>query len=112
MNDYLLERFEKKLKRKDKKKGIRHFSEKREKKQREYRKLVSEILKEDNRCKVNAPGCLLTASGLHHKQKRTIKNLTDKNNLIPACNNCQTWIEEHPKEAEQKGLSISKFKQL
>lgn len=93
-----------------KKKPIAHFSKKREKKQREYRKIVSKMLDENNRCQVEAPGCTKIANGLHHVVKRSPRNLLDENNLIPCCNKCNLWIEENSQLSMQFGLVKSKFK--
>lgn len=83
-------------------------SDKRKQLDKEYRKLVKEMLKENNVCEIKAPGCTGKAQGLHHIQKRTTKNLLDRNNLLRACNSCNLWIEEHPLEAIEKGFSKSK----
>lgn len=90
-------------------KPIKHFSEKREKLQREYRKQVSEALAENNECEVKSPVCIREANGFQHIQKRTVKNLMIKKNQKRCCAACQTWIEENPELAIQMGVSVSKF---
>lgn len=75
-----------------------------------YKKLVKEMVAVNNRCEIKAEGCTKIAEGLHHKQKRTPNNYLNKNNLIRACNNCNTWIENNPLEAIEKGFSVSKHK--
>lgn len=87
---------------------IEDKSAKRKEQQKEYVKLVKEMLKEDNRCEIKAEGCTGIAQGLHHVQKRSAKNLLDRNNLKRACNHCNTWIEQHPLEAIEMGVSKSK----
>lgn len=78
--------------------------------QRLYRKIVKEMLAENNKCEIKAPGCTGIAQGLQHKVKRSSKNLLDRKNLLRSCNNCNTWIENNPLEAIAMGVSASKFK--
>lgn len=91
-------------------KGIAVFSEKRKKANKVYREIVKEILSKDKRCKIKAPGCTGTAQGLHHIIKRSPKNLTDKENLIPACNHCNSYLESHDAWGREQGFVKSKFK--
>lgn len=92
-------------------KSIAPFSKKREKLQRQYRKQVKDALEEDNRCEVKSPVCIGIANGFQHIVKRSAKNLMEKKNLKRCCSACQTWIEEHPLEAIEMGVSKSKFSQ-
>ena len=85
-------------------------SEKRKSDQKEYRKIVKEMLSKDASCKVRSPVCTKKAQGLHHKQKRSPGNLTDKSKLIPSCNPCNLYIENYPEWAKEKGFTISRFK--
>lgn len=91
-------------------KGIAVFSEKRKKANKIYNKIVKEILSKDKRCKIKAPGCTAIAQGLHHIVKRSPGNLTDKENLIPACNHCNSYLESHDMWARKHGFVKSKFK--
>lgn len=115
-SDYILQRRAKMLglskaePEKKKKKPIAHFSKKREKKQRVYRKIVGEMLAADSRCKVNSPVCTGYSPGLHHKVKRSEKNLTDLEILIPSCNACNSYLESHTAWGIKHGFIISKFK--
>jgi hypothetical protein len=98
---------------KEEKKQVRIsiMSVKRMAQQRLYRKIVKEMLEEDPRCEIKAPGCSGIAEGLQHKVKRSVKNLLNRKNLLRSCNACQTWIENHPLEAIAMGVSASKFKE-
>lgn len=78
--------------------------------QRLYRKIVKEMLSENPRCEIKAPGCTGIAEGLQHKIKRSPKNLLDRKNLLRSCNSCNTWIENNPLQAIAMGVSVSKFK--
>jgi 5-methylcytosine-specific restriction endonuclease McrA len=84
-------------------------SKKRIKEQRIYTMIVKRILAADPECKIRAPGCQYTATGMHHIVKRSPANWLDENNLIAACNSCQAWIENNPLEAIEKGFAKSKF---
>lgn len=89
--------------------GIEKSPDKRKEQKKEYKKIVKEIIKPETLCKIGAPGCTKTPSGLHHLQKRSPKNLLDKRNLVPCCSNCNGWIEENSKEAKYKGFTKSRF---
>lgn len=93
---------------KEKPKPISKVSEKRKVSDKEYKGIVKEMLKADPNCEIKEVGCTGKAQGLHHKQKRLPSNLTDRNNLMRACNNCNLWVENNPLEAIEKGFSISK----
>jgi len=90
-------------------KVIKPKSEKRTESDKEYSKIVAELLKKSPMCKVKSPVCTKKAQGAHHKQKRSPKNINDKKNLIECCNMCNNYIEEHPDWATENGFSISRF---
>lgn len=83
-------------------------SAKRKIEHKEYKKIVKEMLAENPLCEIKEEGCAIVAEGLHHKQKRLPSNYLDRDNLMRACNNCNSWIENNPLEAIEKGYSISK----
>lgn len=89
---------------------IKPMSKKRQIKQREYRKIVDEMLKKDNRCKVKSPVCTGKAQGLHHLVKRSPKNMMDPKNLIPCCNACNLFLETDVEWGVEHGFVKSKFK--
>lgn len=91
-------------------KPIANFSKKREKVNREYRKIVKEKIEANPECVVKSPVCTFFAQGLNHKQKRSPKNLTKESNLENCCNACNGYIESHPEWAKANGHFISKFK--
>ena len=113
-DQYLLERQRQKLGLvvKEEKKPVRIsiMSVKRMAQQRLYRKIVKEMIEEDPRCEIKAPGCTGIAEGLQHKVKRSTKNLLNRKNLLRSCSSCNTWIENNPLEAIAMGVSDSKFK--
>lgn len=114
-DQYLIERQRQKLglapaKEEKPKVRISIMSVKRMAQQRLYRKIVKEMLEEDPRCEIKAPGCTGIAEGLQHKVKRSSKNLLNRKNLLRSCNSCNKWIENNPLEAIAMGVSETKFK--
>jgi hypothetical protein len=91
-------------------KPIAKKSVKRKVEDKEYKKIVKEMLAENPNCEIKEEACTVKAQGLHHQKKRTPKTLLDRRYLIRACDPCNLWVELHPLEAIKKGYSISKFK--
>lgn len=88
---------------------IQQLSDKRKDIQKEYVKIVKEMLNENPYCEIRVEGCQGKATGAHHQKKRTPATILDRRFLIRACNWCQKWCELHPLEAIDKGFSVSKF---
>lgn len=78
---------------------------KRAQKDREYRKIVREMLSENPFCEMRTPVCTNLAQGLHHMKKRG-DNYLNKEYLKRSCNPCNLYVEEHPLYALEKGLSL------
>ena len=55
-------------------------------------------------CNAHLGGCTTHATDIHHKEGRGEKTL-DSTTWIAVCRNCHIWIETHPKEAKELGLS-------
>lgn len=78
-----------------------------------YSRLRKEFLDkpENATCKAKLPGCMgvfkqdLT---VHHRKGRG-KYYLDASTWIPLCLSCHEWVETHPKEAREMGLSGSKI---
>ncbi len=94
---------------KAKAKPIARKSEKRIADAKVYKKLVKEKMAASKKCEVCSPVCVIVSSGLHHKQKRSPKNLLDPNNLIRACSPCNSYIEQFPDWAIENGHTVSRF---
>lgn len=92
------------------KKPVKKVSEKRKVEQKEYVKIVKEMMKVSDRCEIREEGCQGKASGLHHMKKRSPATFLDKSFLKRACDSCNAWCELHPLEAIERGHSISKHK--
>lgn len=52
--------------------------------------------------------CTQKATDVHHKAGRTGDNYLDESTWLAACRSCHMWIETHPKEAREMGLSTTK----
>lgn len=76
---------------------------------KEYKKIVKEMLAESNWCELNTPVCTVTAQGLHHKKRRG-SNYLNRKYLLRSCNACNEYVEANPKYALEKGLSVSVHK--
>ncbi len=59
-------------------------------------------------CLIKSPVCIRRPAYPHHIRGRIGKNYTNKKELIPACNPCNLWVEEHPAIAEKLGFKKSK----
>lgn len=93
-------------------KSIAKVSEKRKEENKEYKKIVVEMMKESKFCEVKSPVCTKIAQGLNHKKKRSPKTLLDKKYLERACNPCNLFIEENQEWAEENGHVISKYSKV
>jgi len=93
----------------EKPKQIAPRSEKLKEFQKEYVKIVKELLKENNVCELRTPDCTGIAQGLHHMKGRGA-NLLNRKYLKRSCNRCNLYVELHPQYALDHGLSISKHK--
>jgi hypothetical protein len=90
-----------------KKKEIKRVSTKREKQDREYNKLRSEILKTNTVCHGIFPGCTMVATDVHHTMGR-LKYYLVTSTWVPLCRNCHRYVEDNPKEAKLLNLSKSR----
>lgn len=61
-------------------------------------------------CEIQVAGCTYEATEVHHKKGRIGTLLNDKSYFCAACRNCHDWAENNPKEAKEKGVSISRLK--
>ena len=76
-----------------------------------YKKQLKEMMEESSYCEIKVPGvCKTLATGLHHLQKRGVKNYRDRKNLVRACSECNLFIEENPTNPISLKFTISRFK--
>lgn len=89
---------------------IKKVSDKRKEINKEYKK-ISQPLWKNKPCRINSPNCTKIAQGIHHlKGKTSTKDLLDTKYMLPACNACNTYVEDHHAWAVNKGFKISKHK--
>lgn len=88
---------------------MRRLSKKRAKQYRDYSKVRKEFLLENPYCQARIPGCLIEATDVHHKKGKIEGLLTDTNYFMAVCRSCHNYIEGHPKEAKEKGFSLSRL---
>lgn len=55
----------------------------------------------------DARHCRGAIQGMHELRKRSAGgSLINRNNLVPTCNYCNGWVEEHPDAAHEYGLVV------
>jgi len=84
-------------------------SDKRIKEEREYKKIVKEMLAESNLCEMKTPDCTKIATGLQHKKRRNA-NYFNRKYLIRSCDGCNGWAERNPLKALEMGIAVSVLK--
>lgn len=53
--------------------------------------------------------CSIEATDIHHQKGRSGKLLTDMNFFVATCRSCHLWIESHPTQAKELGLSLDRL---
>tara|TARA_R110000751_G_scaffold95607_1_gene186811 strand:+ start:449 stop:712 length:264 start_codon:yes stop_codon:yes gene_type:complete len=86
---------------------MKNKSKKMVKKDRDYSKLRTVFLTDRPNCMASIPGCALRASEIHHKKGRGEYH-NDTNTWLSVCRSCHEWIEKHPKQSIELGLSIKR----
>ena len=74
----------------------------------QYSKIRIAYLVVNPNCKANLVGCTGTATEVHHKAGRGENHLRIAT-WLPVCRNCHSWIELHPVEAKELGLSENRL---
>lgn len=72
-----------------------------------YTALRKQYLDKYPMCCAHLTKCLSSSTDIHHKKGRG-KYHNDPTTWLSVCRNCHIWIEEHPKEAIELGLSTLK----
>ena len=93
-----------KAKKEYKKRTIAPISDKMRKIVIAYSELRKSFLSRKKKCEAKVNGCTGESTDVHHKRGRGKYHL-DERTFLAVCRNCHRWIEEHPKEAKQLGLS-------
>lgn len=95
-------------------KSIKQVSDKKRLLDAQYTKLRKEFLEktENSTCYAKLPGTCMGGFKqqltIHHKNGRLGENYLNTDTWIPLCMSCHHWVEVHPKEAREIGLSETK----
>ena len=89
------------------KKPIRHKSSKMTALDTVYSKLRVNYLEQYPLCCASLPNCTKKSTDIHHKKGRG-KYHNDPTTWLSVCRTCHDWIETHPTEAIELGLSIKR----
>lgn len=92
-----------------KRKAVKKISDKMLGKVDKYKVLRISFLKENPICFAKLQGCTKEATDIHHTMGRTGDLFLDYSTWIGVCRHCHTWIETHPNEAKELGLSASRL---
>lgn len=87
-------------------KRISPRSPKRVKADAEYSARRKVFLTKNPMCHAHLPGiCTQYATDVHHKAGRTGSLYLDETHWVALCRACHSYVEAHPKEAREMGLS-------
>ena len=92
----------------EKPKSIPSISKKMKETVDQYTKIRTAYLVVNPSCKARLVGCTSVATDVHHKAGRGENHLRIAT-WLPVCRTCHTWIELHPKEAKELGLSETRL---
>lgn len=76
---------------------------------RDYSKVRKDFLLENPYCQARIPGCMIEATEVHHSKGRIGDLLTDTAHFVAICRSCHHYVEGHPTEAKEMGLSKSRL---
>ena len=93
----------------EKPKSISPVSEKRRGEMDRYARLRDAFITAKPRCEAKLPHCTGTSTDVHHKAGRTGDNYLNISTWLAVCRNCHFYIETHPEEAKELGLSQSRL---
>jgi len=92
----------------EKPKSIPPISKKMKETVDQYTKIRTAYLVVNPSCKARLVGCTSVATDVHHKAGRGENHLRIAT-WLPGCRTCHNWIELHPKEAKELGLSETRL---
>jgi hypothetical protein len=93
----------------EKPKSIAPVSEKRRVAMDEYSRKRLAFLALHTKCQAYLVGCTKSSTEVHHKAGRVGDNYLNMNTWLAVCRNCHSYIELHPDEAKELGLSESRL---
>lgn len=86
-------------------------SAKRKIQQKEYSPARVAFLTENEFCKARLPVCTMWATEVHHMKGRIEELYLDTKFWLPVCRSCHDWIENHPNDAHDLGLSLYRLEE-
>lgn len=86
-------------------KPIKPISEKRKEENKEYKISRLKYLLSHPKCEASLIVCTGYSTEIHHSEGRVGTNFLDSTKFLAVCHECHMWIELHPLEAKQLGLS-------
>lgn len=92
----------------EKPKSIAPISKKMKETVDQYTKIRTAYLVVNPSCKARLQGCTGAATDVHHKAGRGENHLRIAT-WLPVCRSCHSWIELHPTEAKELGLSENRL---
>ena len=95
----------------EKPKSISPVSKKRQGEMDKYGKLREAFLVAKPTCEAHLSGCTSKATDVHHKAGRMGDNYLKIGTWLAVCRSCHSYIETHPEEAKELGLSESRLNQ-
>jgi hypothetical protein len=60
-------------------------------------------------CQGKLVGCTKVSTEVHHKAGRVGDNFLNMSTWLAVCRSCHTWIENHPEDAKELELSVSRL---
>jgi AMMECR1 domain-containing protein len=93
----------------EKPKSISPVSEKRRGEMDEYSKKRLAFLVIHMNCQAKLVGCTGIATDVHHSKGRTGDNYLNMSTWVALCRSCHSYVETHPEEAKELGLSKSRL---
>ena len=93
----------------DKPKSISPVSKKRQGEMDKYSLLRDAFITAKPRCEAKLVGCTGLSSDVHHSKGRVGDNYLNIGTWIALCRSCHSYVETHPEEAKELGLSKSRL---
>lgn len=89
-------------------KPIAKESKQRKEVNKDYLPAAKEYIKKHPLCKIKSAVCTGKSQHVHHLKGRIGDMLTDKKYWMPACDKCNSWLEQNDLWARQNGFKLSK----
>lgn len=88
---------------------IPKVSEKQIERLAKYRKVRDQFMKDHPNCQAQLQGCTIKATDTHHAKGKIGDLLTDKRYFKALCRSCHNYVETHPNQSKEMGLSADRL---